>query len=102
MTELDADALAALERLRHNIDDVDTVLLKLLNQRARWALEIGEVKSSAGVPIYQPEREAAVLAKVQEKNEGPLGAAAMRRLFERVIDESRRLERISAEEETDE
>ena len=99
MNELDEETAAALERLRRNIDDVDAVLVKLLNQRAQWALDGGEVKSGAGVAIYQPGREAEVLAGVKEKNKGPLEAAAMRRLFERVIDESRRLERISAEKE---
>lgn len=99
MNELDEETAAALERLRRNIDDVDAVLVKLLNQRAQWALDVGEVKSRAGVAIYQPGREAEVLAGVQEKNRGPLEAEAMRRLFERVIDESRRLERISATKE---
>ena len=98
MTDSKPDVASELERLRRNIDDVDTVLVKLLNQRASWALDVGEVKSGAGVPIYQPEREAEVLAQVQAKNKGPLGEGAVRRLFERVIDESRRLERLSAKE----
>ena len=102
MNELDEETAAALQRLRRNIDEVDAVLVKLLNQRAQWALDVGEVKSGAGVPIYQPGREAEVLAGVQEKNKGPLEAEAMRRLFERVIDESRRLERLSAEKESGE
>lgn len=88
---------AAMERLRANIDAVDAVLVKLLNQRARWALEIGEVKRRANLPIYQPDREKVVLARVLEANRGPLGADAVRRLFERTIDESRRLERIAKE-----
>lgn len=86
---------AAMERLRQNIDAVDEVLVKLLNQRARWALEIGEVKKRANLPIYQPDREARVLEHVLGSNRGPLGPEAVRRLFERVIDESRRLERIA-------
>jgi chorismate mutase len=96
------DALAverAMKRLRENIDQVDSVLVKLLNQRAQWALEIGEVKKGAELPIYQPDREKAVLARVQELNRGPLGQAAVQRLFERIIDESRRLERIGGEGE---
>jgi chorismate mutase len=84
----------AMKRLRENIDQVDSVLVKLLNQRAQWALEIGEVKKSADLPVYQPDREKAVLARVQQLNRGPLGQAAVQRLFERIIDESRRLERI--------
>ena len=89
----------AMKRLRENIDQVDSVLVKLLNQRAQWALEIGEVKKGADLPIYQPDREKAVLARVQELNRGPLGQAAVQRLFERIIDESRRLERIGGEGE---
>jgi chorismate mutase len=89
----------AMSRLRENIDQVDSVLVKLLNQRARWALEIGEVKKDAGLPIYQPDREKQVLSRVQSQNRGPLGEAAMQRLFERIIDESRRLERIGGDGE---
>ena len=49
MTDSEPDVASELERLRRNIDDVDTVLVKLLNQRARWALEVGDVKNfSAG------------------------------------------------------
>lgn len=87
--EVEAD----LGRIRGNIDEIDAVLVKLLNQRAKWALEIGEVKRGVGMAIYQPDREAQVLDRVRERNRGPLGNEAMRRLFERIIDESRRLER---------
>jgi chorismate mutase len=86
-------AEAAIERLRGNIDTVDEVLVKLLNQRALWALEIGRVKKRVGMAIYQPDREARVVAHVVRVNRGPLAADAVQRLFERVIDESRRLER---------
>ena len=90
-------AAAEIERLRGNIDSVDEVLVKLLNPRAKWALEIGRVKKSAGLPIYQPDREARVVAHVVSCNRGPLEADAIQRLFERVIDENRRLERIAEE-----
>jgi chorismate mutase len=82
-----------IARLRQNIDTVDEVLVKLLNQRAKWAQEIGVVKKGAGIAIYQPDREARVVAHVVGANRGPLEAAAIQRLFERIIDESRRLER---------
>lgn len=84
---------AEMARLRGNIDEIDAVLVKLLNQRARWALEIGEVKRREGLAIYQPDREAEVVGHVEAVNRGPLSPEAMRRLFERIIDESRRLER---------
>ena len=92
------DAQAELSRLRDAIDRVDEVLVKLLNQRAKYAVEIGEIKGVLALPIYAPEREKEVLLHAERTSEGPLDAAAVRRLFERIIDESRRVERESANE----
>ncbi len=85
-----------LIRLREAIDRVDEVLVKLLNQRARYAIEIGEIKGLLWLPIYAPEREKQVLRNVETASAGPLEDAAVRRLFERIIDESRRAEREAA------
>ena len=94
-----SDAELELTRLREAIDRVDEVLVKLLNQRAKYAIEIGEIKGVLSLPIYAPEREKQVLQHVEAASEGPLEDAAMRRLFERIIDESRRVERQSAQHE---
>ncbi|HEY0159100.1 MAG TPA: chorismate mutase [Thermoanaerobaculia bacterium] len=91
------EAETELRRLRDAIDRVDEVLVKLLNQRAKYAVEIGELKGILGLPIYAPEREKEVLSHAEATSEGPLDAAAVRRLFERIIDESRRVERESAQ-----
>lgn len=91
------DAAAELERLREAIDRVDEVLVKLLNQRAKYAIEIGELKGILALPIYAPEREKQVLLHAECVSQGPLDSAAVRRLFERIIDESRRVERHSAQ-----
>ena len=90
------DAEAELSRLRDAIDRVDEVLVKLLNQRAKYAIEIGEIKGVLSLPVYVPEREKAVLEHVERTSAGPLHDASIRRLFERIIDESRRVERESA------
>jgi chorismate mutase len=90
------DAEAELKRLREAIDRVDEVLVKLLNQRAKYAVEIGEIKGVLSLPVYSPEREKDVLHHVEETSRGPLDPPAVRRLFERIIDESRRVERESA------
>ncbi|HYK05339.1 MAG TPA: chorismate mutase [Thermoanaerobaculia bacterium] len=90
------DAEAELKRLRDAIDRVDEVLVKLLNQRAKYAVEIGEIKGHLALPVYSPEREKEVLQHVESTSEGPLDDPAIRRLFERIIDESRRVERESA------
>jgi len=88
---------ADLEDLRRRIDLLDASLVKLLNARAACALEIGRLKRDLGLPIYQPEREAEVVGNVQAANTGPLDQPAIKRLFERIIDEARHLERIAEE-----
>ena len=86
--------MANLDDLRRNIDRVDEVLVRLLNERARCVCEIGRVKKEQGLEVYQPDREKDVLKHVREvASEGPLGPDAIGRLFERIIDEARRLER---------
>ena len=87
--------LDGLAELRQRIDELDEQLVRLLNARAACALEIGRVKKTAGLPVYQPSRETEVLRHVQSINPGPLDDGAVKRLFERIIDEARRLERIA-------
>jgi chorismate mutase len=79
--------------LRRRIDDLDDLLVRTLSARAACALEIGRQKKLLGLEIYQPSREAEVVAHVQTINPGPLDNESMKRLFERIIDEARRLER---------
>lgn len=88
-------ALTPIEDLRRQIDEIDAQLVRLLNARASCALAVGREKKKAGMEVYQPGREAEVLAHVQRLNRGPLDDGAVKRLFERVIDEARRLERIA-------
>ena len=85
-----------IEELRTRIDVIDEQLVRLLNVRVACAVEVGRLKHEAGLAIYQPEREAQVLARVRQSAmalSGPLTAEAVVRIFERVIDEARRAER---------
>ena len=86
-----------MEDWRQRIDEIDLQLVRLFNERTKCAIEIGHIKKRQGLEIYSPRREAQVIANVTAANEGPLDAEAIRRLFERVIDEARRIERIEAE-----
>jgi chorismate mutase len=79
---------------RIRIDEIDLQLVELFNERAQCAIEIGHIKRRLGLEVYSPTREAQVIANVTGANHGPLDHEAVRRLFERVIDESRRIERI--------
>lgn len=85
--------------LRRRIDQIDDQLMKLLNARSACAVEIGRIKRRIGMAVYQPEREKWILDRAERNNPGPLDASAVRRVFERVIDESRRLERLAGEAE---
>ena len=79
---------------RIRIDEIDLKLVELFNERAQCAIQIGHIKRRLGLEVYSPTREAQVIANVTGANHGPLDHEAVRRLFERVIDESRRIERI--------
>ncbi len=92
------DGQTRMEELRRQIDVIDHKLLRLLNSRAGYALDVGTLKREMGLPIYCAEREQEILARIRENNPGPLEESAIRRLFERIIDESRRLERLAVQE----
>lgn len=94
-----ADDLS-LEALRLQIDLLDEAIVRLLDQRARCAFAVGRVKRDLGMRIYEPSREATVMAHVKAVNaslEGPLTSDAIERLYERVMDEARRIQRLEIE-----
>ncbi|MBP2688708.1 MAG: Chorismate mutase [Deltaproteobacteria bacterium] len=88
-----------IDELRKRIDLMDDVLLRVFNERARIALEIGHEKKGLGLPVFDPGREKRIFSRMKEDNPGPLDDGAVVRLFERVVDESRRLERIRSQGE---
>jgi chorismate mutase len=89
-----------LDGWRRRINEIDQQLVKLLNERSQCAVEIGHLKRQLDLPAWQPQREAEILRNVVKSNVGPLDDAAIRRLFERIIDEARSLERHSMESGT--
>lgn len=89
----DPPSEADLAPWRDRIDAIDEAVILLLNERARYAAEIGRLKRAIGLPVYVPSREEEVLRNVMRASPGPLPDASVRRLFERIIDETRALER---------
>jgi chorismate mutase len=81
-----------IEYWRREIDDIDLELLRLLNMRARLALKVGALKQAANIPFCDPEREQTILQRLQEINSGPLDERAVRKVFRRIIRESRRVQ----------
>ncbi len=86
-------ALEALGKCRREIDDLDVRILDLLNQRAGIVGQIGHIKQAAEMPIYEPKREDQVFENVTAHNGGPLSSGAVKRVFERIIDEMRKVQR---------
>ena len=95
------EALRALEEFRVQIDDVDQRILALLNERTRIVQQIGRVKQQARLPIYEPRREDQVFENVTEHNHGPITPEAVKRIFERIIDEMRGIQRTQMESGVD-
>ena len=87
-----------IAEVRGRMDTLDATLVALLNERASCAKEIGRLKDAVGLEVYQPDREIEVLRRVRSQNGGPLDGDAITRLFERIIDEARRLERSAHED----
>ena len=89
----------SIEDWRRKIDEIDRQLVQLLNERSKCAIEIGKIKHDLNMRVYDPEREREILRRIKETNDGPLDNEGLQRLFERVIDECRRIERHEREKE---
>jgi chorismate mutase len=87
------EAKELLGACRGEIDAIDRQLVALLNERGRVVERIGEVKQTVSMPVYEPKREDEVYANIIAANGGPISHEAIRRIFERVIDEMRTLQR---------
>jgi chorismate mutase len=88
------EALQALGECRIKIDEVDVRILALLNERTRVVEQIGRIKRELAWPIYEPKREDEVFRNVTVNNTGPLPPEAVKRVFERIIDEMRNVQKL--------
>jgi chorismate mutase-like protein len=91
------DAVKALADCRDRINAIDRRLVALLNERTRIVRQIGRIKQECKMPIYEPKREEEVLRNIAESNAGPMANDAARRIFERIIDEMRTLQKLQME-----
>ena len=81
-----------IEDWRARIDTIDNKFLELLSERAICVIEVGNIKRERKMTIFDPDRERQIIAKILQENKGPMGEDALRRIFECVIDECRRIE----------
>ncbi len=78
---------------RKKIDELDRQLVELLNQRARYAHEIGKLKRNSSMPIYEPDREKIIFQNIAGMNQGPLSQPQLRMVYERLVDVMRQIQR---------
>ena len=83
-----------LAHCREKIDELDLRLVDLLNERTVVVEEIGRIKQHLTLGIYEPKREEQVYANILEHNRGPLPDDAIKRIFERIIDEMRNVQKL--------
>ena len=79
MSEPPEARLPSLDALRAQVDELDRRIVELLNARARVVVEIGRLKQQSDTPVYAPDREKAILARLRELNDGPLPDRSVRR-----------------------
>lgn len=92
------EAREKLKEYRVYIDDLDRRITQLLNERTRVVEDIGRVKRNADMPVYEPDREERVFANVRSvTSDDPLAQEAVRRIFERIIEEMRMIQRLRME-----
>lgn len=83
-----------IESWRKRIDELDVRLVELLNQRAQCAVEIGRLKRHTNLPVYEPDREKVILDNVCRINQGPLAGTDLKRVYERIIDVMRAIQKL--------
>jgi chorismate mutase len=88
----DAALQERVRELRERVDEVDSELIRALNERARIVQEIMALKAESGAPVYDPKREEEILRRVVEMNAGPIYDSSMRDIFELIMHRIRDLE----------
>lgn len=81
-----------IQKLRVAIDGIDHAILRLLGERARVVLEVGDRKREQALPVYDPAREQALLDRLAGDREEPLDHAAVIAVFSAIVEQCRRLE----------
>lgn len=77
---------------RRKIDELDRELVRLINERAQCADEIGKLKRNSSLPVYEPDRESIIFANIQRENKGPLTEVQLRQVYERLVDVMRQIQ----------
>ena len=87
----------SLQENRKRIDTIDEQIVTLLNRRAAVVKQIGRMKSAAGMPVVDRAREDEIYRRITAENFGHIDDLGLTRIFERIVEESRRLQVESTE-----
>jgi len=78
---------------RLKIDEIDRQLVRLISERAHCAVEIGKLKQTSSLPVYEPDRERIIFNNIQQENQGPLTEVQLRQIYERLVDVMRQIQK---------
>lgn len=96
MSELPIQVEDAIRPIREKIDEIDSQLVELLNERAKCARQVGRIKSATQAPVFRPEREGDVIRNVVSRSKGPITAESMSGIFREIMSACRALERATS------
>lgn len=92
MDRVPAPMARRIDKWRAEIDTIDLELVRLLNARAKCVVQLGKLKRMSKLPIYDEDRENAILSHACQANDGPLDDQAIYKIFRRIIYECLRLQ----------
>lgn len=81
-----------LAKLRKQIDKIDKQIIEILNKRAEFSLDIGNIKRKGKLSVYSPDRESDVYKKVVDRNKGPLPQEAIQAIYREIMSATLSLE----------
>src|SRR3990172_887337 len=82
-----------IQELRKKIDEIDDKLVDMLNERARYVIEVGDIKKAEMLDFHSPSREQEILQRLTTRNKGPFPQATLRAVYREILSSSLSLER---------
>ena len=85
-----------IENWRQKIDSIESQIISLINERAKYAQHIGHIKEQQGLPVYDEKREIEIFERIAKKNQGPFPDESVQKVFRTLIEETRLLEKVNS------
>jgi chorismate mutase len=85
-----------IDNWRQKIDSIESQIISLINERAKYAQHIGHIKKEQGLAVYDEKREVEIFERIAKKNQGPFPDESVQKVFKTIIEQTRELERVNS------